>query len=45
MEFENPNFQRKKNNIGKIWIAIAVLMMVIGLRIHGMDGSKGFYGI
>ena len=41
LEFERPDFGRKKEvKSGKIWIALGLLMLVLGLVMHGVSGDK-----
>ena len=41
VRFERPGLERKQAKSGRIWIALGVLMLVLGLAIHGLSGAKG----
>lgn len=44
MQFQQPELFTKKRDArtGKIWIALGLLMLVLGLTMWGFDGDKSY---
>ena len=40
LQFERPELARNQTKKGRIWIALGVLMLVLGITIHGFSGDK-----
>lgn len=43
--FYTKNSQPISNRNGKIWIALGILMMVIGVHLYGFKGKEGYQDI
>lgn len=39
-----PRQENRRNWTSKVWIALSMIMLVIGLQLHGLDGDDDSYG-
>lgn len=40
IEFERPDFKPERNRTGKIWIAIGLVLLILGMNIHGVSHKE-----